>query len=285
LTDGPERLALQRLAIGLQYDGTAFAGWQRQETPAGQPVRTVQEVLEQALAYIADAQVDLTCAGRTDAGVHARAQVAHFDTIAQRSLRSWVLGANTELPRDVSVSWAQPVPDTFHARYSAQARTYRYYILNSTARSALAARRATWLHRPLDHERMREAAQCLWGEHDFSAFRAAECQSKSPVRRIERLMVERQDEWVLIEVTANAFLHHMVRNIAGLLIDIGKGKHPPAWAQEVLASRDRRMNAATAPADGLYFWSVRYDPAFGLPGAEGPVQPRSAMLPGRPDTG
>jgi tRNA pseudouridine38-40 synthase len=278
---------LKRLAVGIQYDGTAFAGWQRQEIPprgSGQPVRTVQQVLEEAVGRVADEPVSLTCAGRTDAGVHARAQVAHFDTRAQRSLRSWVLGANTELPRDVSVSWVQPVPESFHARYSAQARTYRYHILNSTARAALAHQRATWLYRPLDHERMRQAAQHLSGEHDFSAFRAAECQSKSPVRRIERLTVDREAEWVLIEVTANAFLHHMVRNIAGLLIDIGKGKHPPEWAQTVLASRDRRLNAATAPADGLYLWSVRYDPAFGLPGADGPPLPPAARLLGRPGT-
>jgi tRNA pseudouridine38-40 synthase len=274
----------QRLAVGLEYDGTAFAGWQRQQSRPGRSVRTVQEVLEDALGRIADEPVSLTCAGRTDAGVHARGQVAHFDSCARRSLRSWVLGANTELPRDVSVSWAHPVRSDFHARYSAQARTYRYYILNSTARSALAEKRAAWLYRPLDHTRMSEAAQSLCGEHDFSAFRAAECQSRSPVRRVESLTVLRHDEWVLIEVTANAFLHHMVRNIAGLLIDIGKGEHGPEHAREVLESRDRRRNAATAPAAGLYFWSVRYDPAFGLPGGHGPALPPAAMIPGRVGT-
>jgi tRNA pseudouridine38-40 synthase len=278
--------ALTRLAIALEYDGTAFAGWQRQQARPGHPVRTVQEVTEEALGRIAAEPVTLTCAGRTDAGVHARAQVAHFDTRARRPLRGWLLGANTELPRDVSVSWVQPVPEAFHARYSAQARTYRYYIRNSSARSALAEKRAMWLHRPLQTQAMAEAAQSLVGEHDFSAFRAAECQSKTPIRRIEALSVVREDEWVLIEVTANAFLHHMVRNIAGCLIEIGKGEQPPSWASEVLESRDRRRNAATAPASGLYFWSVRYDPAFGLPGAAvGPALPRSAMIPGRAGTG
>lgn len=277
----------QRFALGLEYDGTDFAGWQRQQSRPGFPVRTVQEVLEEALSRIANEPVSLTCAGRTDAGVHARAQVAHFDTQARRSLRGWVLGANTELPRDVSVSWIHPVSADFHARYSARARTYRYYILNSMARSALAERRATWLHRPLEVSRMAQAAAHLCGEHDFSAFRAAECQSRTPIRRVESLTVQRQGDWVLIEVTANAFLHHMVRNIAGLLIDIGKGGHEPAWAQEVLRSRDRRCNAATAPAWGLYFWSVRYDGGIGLPSVpvgHASAAPQSAIIPGRAGT-
>jgi tRNA pseudouridine38-40 synthase len=191
--------------------------------------------------------------------------VAHFDTHANRTSRGWVLGANTELPRDVSISWARPVPDHFHARYSAEARTYRYVILNRMSRSALAARRATWIFRPLDHERMAQAAAALVGEHDFSAFRSSECQAKSPIRRLEKLTVERQDDWVLLECTANAFLHHMMRNIAGLLIAIGRGEAEPSWAREVLESRNRRQSAPTAPADGLYLWSVRYAAAFGLP--------------------
>jgi tRNA pseudouridine38-40 synthase len=271
----------QRLAIGLSYDGTGFAGWQRQ-----QDARSVQQVLEEALGRVADEPVTLTCAGRTDAGVHARAQLAHFDTQAVRSARGWVLGANTELPRDVSVSWACPVAPDFHARYSAEARTYRYYILNSLARSALAAKRATWLYRPLDQERMAQAARTLIGEHDFSAFRAAECQSRTPIRRVEALTVEREGDWVVIAVTANAFLHHMVRNIAGLLIEIGKGEEEPSWAREILESRDRRRSAATAPACGLYFWSVRYPERFALPDPAciRRFEVRSAMIPGRPGT-
>jgi tRNA pseudouridine38-40 synthase len=254
-----------RIAVGIEYDGSAYAGWQAQESP-----RTLQGVSEQALSRVAAEPVSLICAGRTDAGVHACGQVAHFDTHAVRSLRGWVLGANSELPGDVALSWAVPVPAHFHARYSAEARTYRYLIVNRLARPALLAARAAWVHRPLDHVRMREGALALLGEHDFSAFRAAECQAKSPVRRIERISVERHSDQVLIEVTANAFLHHMVRNIAGLLIAIGKAEVPPVWAQEVLEGRDRTRNAATAPAAGLYLQAVRYPKGFCLPGT--PVQ-------------
>jgi tRNA pseudouridine38-40 synthase len=249
-----------RIAVGIEYDGSAYAGWQCQ--PAAP---SVQGLTEQALARIAAEPVALVCAGRTDAGVHALGQVAHFDTSAVRPARNWVLGANSELPRDISLSWVQAVPDHFHARFSAEARTYRYLILNRGARSALSAQRATWVHRPLAVERMVEAASLLEGEHDFSAFRAAGCQAKSPVRRLTRLSVGRQGEWVIIEATANAFLHHMVRNIAGLLLAVGKGDAPPQWAAEILAGRDRTRSAATAPAAGLYFMAVRYPQAFGLP--------------------
>jgi tRNA pseudouridine38-40 synthase len=249
-----------RIAVGIEYDGSSYAGWQSQAGP-----RTVQQVSEAALSQIAAAPVHLVCAGRTDAGVHALGQVAHFDTAALRSRRAWVLGANTELPRDVSLAWAVPVPRHFHARYSAEARTYRYLILNRLARSALVSGRACWIHRPLDQERMAQGAAQLLGQHDFSAFRAAECQAKSPVRRMERISVERHGEWVTIEATANAFLHHMMRNIAGLLMAIGRGDAPPERAAEVLAGRDRTRNAATAPAAGLYLLRVRYPAAFGLP--------------------
>ena len=251
---------MARIAVGVEYDGSAFAGWQSQE---GQ--RTVQQVAEIALASIAAAPVALVCAGRTDTGVHAQGQVAHFDTDAIRPARSWVLGANSELPPDVSLSWAHTVPEHFHARYSAQARSYRYVILNRTARSALHRNRAAFVHRPLDEERMALACPALHGEHDFSAFRSAQCQAKSPVRSIERLSVRRQGDWVIIEVTANAFLHHMVRNLAGLLIAIGRGDAQPGWAQEVLAGRDRTKSAATAPPEGLCLLGVRYPGAFGLP--------------------
>ncbi|MBV9696977.1 MAG: tRNA pseudouridine(38-40) synthase TruA [Gammaproteobacteria bacterium] len=254
---------MARIAVGLEYDGSAFAGWQSQPG-----LRTVQALAEQALSRIAAEPLCLTCAGRTDAGVHALAQVAHFDTHAERTPRSWVLGANSELPPDVSVRWAQVVPEHFHARYSAEARTYRYLILNRPARSALQRERATWVHRPLDVAAMAAAARHLEGEHDFSAFRAAECQAKSPVRRLESLRVERSGERVWIEATANAFLHHMVRNLVGVLLSIGRGEAAPAWAAELLAGRDRTQAAATAPAHGLYLWRVRYPQAFALPAAE-----------------
>ncbi len=266
---------MPRIAVGLEYDGSAYAGWQTQPALA-----TIQPLCEQALGRVAAQAVALTCAGRTDTGVHACGQVAHFDTRAPRSARSWVLGANSELPADISVSWATPVPAHFHARYSAQARTYRYLILNRLARSALSAARAAWVHRTLDEQLMAQAAATLLGEHDFSAFRSADCQAKSPVRRLERVSVERHGDWVVIEATANAFLHHMMRNIAGLLIAIGKAHAPPAWAEEVLAGRDRTRSAATAPAAGLYLLAVRYPAAFALPGPNAPegAACRSAMI-------
>ena len=249
-----------RFALGVEYDGTAYAGWQTQQSAP-----SVQSVLERALSSVADEPISVVCAGRTDAGVHARWQVAHFDTHASRSLRGWMLGTNSDLPRDVSIAWCRPVAAHFHARYSAEARTYRYIILNRGTRSALAEKRAAGIYKPLDHERMAAAALALCGEHDFSAFRSSECQAHSPLRRLERLTVERRGNWVILEATANAFLHHMVRNIAGLLIAIGRGDAPPTWAGEVLEGRDRRLGAATAPAEGLYFWAVRYSSVFGLP--------------------
>ncbi|HTX06676.1 MAG TPA: tRNA pseudouridine(38-40) synthase TruA [Steroidobacteraceae bacterium] len=251
---------MTRIAVGLEYEGTGYAGWQSQRSAPA-----VQGLAESALGKVAAAAVSLVCAGRTDAGVHARGQVAHFDTEVQRSMRAWMLGANSELPRDISVAWVRPVPLHFHARYSAEARTYRYLIFNRPSRSGLLSFRATWVHRRLDEKLMAQAAAALEGEHDFSAFRAAECQAKSPIRRLERLSVERQGDWLTIEATANAFLHHMVRNISGLLIRIGKGDAPASWAAEVLGGRDRRLGAATAPAAGLYLWQVRYPAAFGLP--------------------
>ncbi len=258
-----------RVALGLEYDGTAFAGWQSQRaSPA------VQSLIEAALSPVAAEPVGLICAGRTDAGVHARGQVAHFDTHAHRSARGWVLGANTHLPSDINVAWARPVPQHFHARYSAEARTYRYYIYNRSVRSALAARGAAWIRQPLDHERMQSATAALIGSHDFSALRSAASQSHSPIRRVEELTITRRGDFVIMQVTANAFLHHMVRNIAGLLIAIGRGDQDPLWARTVLASKDRSRGGPTASAEGLYFWFVRYPRAFGLP------PPRSAIIPG-----
>jgi tRNA pseudouridine38-40 synthase len=249
-----------RIALGLEYDGTAYAGWQSQRSGTA-----IQTLLEGALSPVAAAPVNLICAGRTDAGVHACGQVAHFDTAARRSARGWVLGANTNLPTDINVAWARPVPQHFHARYSAEARTYRYYVFNRPVRSALAARSAAWIRQPLDHERMASATATLVGSHDFSAFRSAESQGHSTIRRLESLTVERHGDFVLIEVTANAFLHHMVRNIAGLLIAIGQGEKDPDWARTVLASKDRAQCGPTACAEGLYLWFVRYPRAFELP--------------------
>jgi tRNA pseudouridine38-40 synthase len=255
---------MARFAAGLEYDGRAYSGWQFQPG-----LSTVQDALQRALSRVADTPVDCVCAGRTDAGVHAGAQVVHFDSDALRSERGWRLGANTYLPGDVSVLWVREVPGHFHARFSATARSYRYLILNRDSRPALATGRATWERRPLDERRMHEAAQALVGEHDFSAFRAIECQAKSPVRHVEQIRVSRDGDWVRLDVTANAFLHHMVRNVVGLLLAVGKGESPVQRVAEVLASRDRRTNAATAPPDGLYLTAVRYPAEFGLPAAIG----------------
>jgi tRNA pseudouridine38-40 synthase len=251
---------MPRFAAGIEYDGRAYSGWQYQPG-----LQTVQDTVQRALTRVADSPVECVCAGRTDAGVHAFGQVVHFDSAAIRSERSWRLGTNTYLPADVSIAWVREVPDQFHARYSATARSYRYLIFNRDSRSALAVGRSTWERRPLDAPRMHAAGQVLVGEHDFSAFRAIECQAKSPMRRVERLEITRDAEWLTLEITANAFLHHMVRNVAGLLLCIGYGESPPERVSSVLASRDRKANAATAPPDGLYLASVRYPAEFGLP--------------------
>jgi tRNA pseudouridine38-40 synthase len=250
-----------RVAVGVQYDGSGFRGWQAQRPG----VRTVQSCLEQALARVADHPVNLVCAGRTDAGVHAAGQVAHFDTGAVRPARAWVLGGNAHLPPDLSLSWACEVPADFHARFSALARRYRYLILNQPHRSALWRGRATWCYRPLDAARMAEAGQALVGEHDFSSFRAAECQARHPIREIRELTVRRRGDGIVLDVEANAFLHHMVRNIAGVLMVIGTGDRSVAWAREVLERRDRTQAGVTAPADGLYLRAVYYPERFGLP--------------------
>jgi tRNA pseudouridine38-40 synthase len=251
---------MPRIALGLEYDGSAFAGWQAQAHAKG-----VQSVVEEALSSVANHPIEVTAAGRTDAGVHAAMQVVHFDTDAQRSERGWVLGSNTHLPPQVSALWARLTPDAFHARYSALARRYRYLILNRAPRPALAALRVSWIRDPLDAARMHEAAQLLVGEHDFTSFRAAECQARTPMRRLHEISVARRGEIVTVSVTANAFLHHMVRNIAGVLIAIGASERPVEWAAQVLAARDRRQGGVTAPASGLYLSGIRYSPALGLP--------------------
>ena len=249
-----------RIALGIEYDGSAFHGWQSQGEE-----RTVQRVIEQAVSRVADHPSRVVCAGRTDTGVHATAQVVHFDTSSPRTSRSWVFGTNANLPPDVSVLWAQPMPDEFHARFSATGRQYCYVILNRRTRAALLARRVTWECRPLEVAWMREAASYLIGEHDFSAYRAVTCQARSPIRRLRLLEVARRGELLTIEAEANGFLHHMVRNIAGVLMAIGAGKHPPAWAREVLEGRDRTAGGVTAPPQGLYLTGVGYPSRFHMP--------------------
>ncbi|MGQ0511450.1 MAG: tRNA pseudouridine(38-40) synthase TruA [Betaproteobacteria bacterium] len=249
-----------RIALGVEYDGSRFLGWQTQ--PGG---GTVQDTLQSALSVIAAAPVAVTCAGRTDRGVHARGQVVHFDTEAERPDGAWVRGVNALLPESVAVLWSHRVDPGFHARYGAYARTYRYVLINRPVRPALAARHAGWHHAPLDEEAMRQAAAHLVGEHDFTAFRSAECQAKSPVRTVHAISVERDVERIDIVVRANAFLHHMVRNIVGTLVYVGKGRHAPGWAGEVLESRDRSRAAPTFAPDGLYLEAVEYETRWGLP--------------------
>ncbi len=255
---------MPRVALGVEYDGSGFAGWQVQKDG-----RSVQATVEQALSRVADHPVKTICAGRTDAGVHACAQVVHFDTSATRRNRSWVLGSNSELPDDVNICWAREVSSDFHARFSALSRSYRYLILNRPVRSAICRQRAWVVYPPLDEVQMQAAASRMLGERDFSALRAAGCQAKSPVRTVMALDVRRRADWLSIDVRANAFLHHMVRNIAGLLMLVGKGDAEPDWADRVLASRDRREAGITAPAQGLYLYHVEYRPDFELPMTDG----------------
>ena len=252
-----------RIALALEYDGSRFLGWQTQ--PGG---GTVQDALEAALAVIAGERIQSTCAGRTDRGVHALEQVVHFEVAAPRPASAWVRGVNALLPESVAVQWSREVPAEFHARYSARARTYRYVLVNRAVRPALAARHAGWFHLPLDVAAMRAAARHLRGEHDFSAFRSAECQAKTPVRTLLGLDIEARGERIDFVLRANAFLHHMVRNIVGTLVYVGKGKHPPAWAGEVLESRERARAAPTFAAEGLYLERVEYEARWGLPQQE-----------------
>lgn len=242
-----------RRVLGIEYDGTAFNGWQVQ-----QDGRSVQGCLEEALSAVADRPVKATAAGRTDTGVHAVGQVVHFDTDAARPDRAWTLGVNAALPADVAVRWVRAAPDGFHARYAARARSYRYCILNGPLRSALLRHRAWWVRRPLDAAAMTRAGEALVGEHDFSAFRAAECQARTASRNLTHLEVRRDGDLLTVDVSANAFLHHMVRNIVGTLAVVGRGEAEPDWVAEVLAGRDRREGGMTAPAAGLYLLRVDY---------------------------
>lgn len=251
-----------RTALGVEYDGSAFRGWQAQLDPS---LPTVQETLEAVLSRIAAEPIRVFCAGRTDTGVHAAGQVVHFDTASVRPLKAWVQGANSLLPGTVCVRWARQVPADFHARFSALSRRYRYCISNEAVPPALLGSCVTPFHLSLDTERMEEAGQYLLGEHDFSAYRAQACQSRTPMRRVLELKVRRLGALVVIDIEANAFLLHMVRNIVGVLLQIGSGKRPAVWAQELLAGRDRSRAAVTAPPTGLSLVQVRYPSAFGLP--------------------
>ncbi len=250
-----------RIALGIEYDGTAYNGWQRQKTGLG-----VQQRVEEALLLVANHAVEVTCAGRTDTGVHATGQVVHFDTSSTRDSRGWLLGTNSNLPDDISVIWAQQVADDFHARFSATGRNYRYRILNRLERSAVHRQWAWWVYQPLDTECMHEAAQLLLGEHDFSAFRAAGCRANTADRNITHIAVTRERDWVTLTISANAFLQHMVRNIMGTLAAIGLGEQSVEWLAEVLASRDRKQAGIAAPPHGLTLVSVDYPDEFGLPG-------------------
>ena len=258
---------MTRYAIGIEYSGTRYCGWQRQSH-----CESIQQFLEDALGFVANHPVALVCAGRTDAGVHAVGQVAHFDSDAERDTRAWLMGANCRLPRDLRIRWVTPVADDFHARFSARARAYRYIILNAAVASALFHDRVCWEFRPLDHERMHEAAQCLVGEHDFSSFRAVGCQAKSPSREVQEISITRHGELLYLDVKANAFLYHMVRNIAGSLMAVGRQERDRDWFSAMFAARDRQQADTTAPAAGLYLLQVWYPAQFNLPtGGQKPV--------------
>jgi tRNA pseudouridine38-40 synthase len=253
---------LTRIALGIEYDGSAFSGWQTQLSPR---LRTVQESLEQALSSVADHPVTVHCAGRTDAGVHASGQVVHFDARVERPLKAWVLGGNGLLPSQIAVQWAQVVPADFHARFSALSRRYRYLICNSPVKPALYHHFLTHHRYPLDAELMHAAGQHLLGEQDFTSFRAVACQSRTPMRNVMQLNVRREGQYVAVEIEANAFLLHMVRNIVGALLEVGEGRKPVSWTAELLALRDRTKAAPTAAPNGLSLIRVRYPSALGFP--------------------
>jgi tRNA pseudouridine38-40 synthase len=249
--------------LGLEYCGAGYCGWQSQPTGA-----TVQDALERALSRFADAPVRVVCAGRTDTGVHASLQVVHLDTSLTRTAQSWVRGTNAHLPDDIRVCWAHALTGNlaqeFHSRFAARARTYRYLLLNDAVAPAIQHGRVGWFHAPLDAQTMHAAAQCLVGEHDFSAFRAAECQAKTPVKQLFSVEVTRRGKWVVFTITANAFLHHMVRNIVGSLVYVGAGRETGSWFADLLTQRNRRLAAPTFAPHGLYLSHIDYDPRFGL---------------------
>lgn len=254
-------MPIKKYALGIEYVGTSFCGWQAQTG-----MRCVQSEIEKVLSKVANEPIKVTCAGRTDTGVHAIGQVVHFESNSSRNERAWLLGANTQLPKDVSVAWVREVAEDFHARFSAISRTYHYKIINRLARSAVNYERATWIYHSLNEHLMHEAAQHLVGEHDFTSFRTAACQANTPQRNVQSISVERSGDWLLCKVTANAFLHHMVRNIVGSLIMIGQGERPVEWIVSIRDAKDRKIAGPTAPADGLYLHSVNYPAKFLIPG-------------------
>jgi len=250
-----QALKVQRWVAGVEYNGALFKGWQSQ---IHHPGKSVQDALEKAASKVANHPVKLICAGRTDAGVHASAQVIHFDSHAMRDSHAWKMGINTNLPNGVCLNWVRPVDSDFHARFSAVSRRYRYFIMNRPIKPGLMHDQVTWWRRPLDAGKMHEAAQSLMGLNDFTSFRASDCQANHPKRTMLDISVKRQGEWVVLEVCANAFLYHMVRNIAGVLLPIGQGSKPVEWCAEVLQAQDRKQAGVTAPGGGLYFVDVDY---------------------------
>ncbi|WP_417580206.1 tRNA pseudouridine(38-40) synthase TruA [Nitrincola sp.] len=262
---GATDVAPYRYVAAVEYSGAAYHGWQKQPHD---PVPCIQGKVESALSRVANHPVDVICAGRTDAGVSACYQVIHFDTQVQRPERAWVMGGNTYLPEDIALLWVKPVSSDFHARFSAQARRYRYIIYSAAIKPGVLAKGITWTWKSLDEVKMQQAAEALVGEHDFTSYRAVACQAKNPVRQVQHLKVYRQGQLLIIDIKANAFLHHMVRNIAGVLMKIGAGEAPVGWAQDVLDARDRRQGGVTASPFGLYFVDVDYPAEFLLPQAE-----------------
>jgi tRNA pseudouridine38-40 synthase len=249
-----------RYALGIEYNGSQYSGWQRQKE-----VNSVQAEIEKALSHIANEPIAVSCAGRTDAGVHATGQVVHFDTTNERPDRAWTMGMNTKLPDDIAVRWVKAVPDDFHARFSATARRYRYIVLNQKLRSGILKSGLSHIYKPLDIEAMTRASRCLLGEHDFTSFRAIFCQANTAVRTIKQLNISRLGEYVVVDIQANAFLHHMVRNIVGTLFAVGEGEKSESWVEELLGLKNRAVASATAKPNGLYLVDVSYPTEFELP--------------------
>ena len=260
MSDGQSKV-VNRIVLGVEYNGSLFSGYQLQS----HGTRTVQGELEKALSKVADAPIRLTCAGRTDTGVHATGQVVHFDAPVQRELKAWMLGSNTYLPRDIAVHWVRKTSKNFSARFSAVSRNYRYILFNRRIRSAVFQSNVAWSYEAFDEDAMNVAAQYLLGEHDFSAFRSSRCQAKHALRVMQRIHVKRDGDYLILDIKANAFLHHMVRNIMGTLMVIGRGKKPAAWMLEVLQGKDRKCAGMTASPAGLYLVNVEYPVEYGLP--------------------